>query len=51
MIPCLLKLVAMSATKFWSGNSKHFIEVEIDARTSIEMKTILQTEQMQCDNF
>ena len=40
----------MSATKSTSGNSKHVIIAEIDARTSIEMKTILKTEQMQCDN-
>ena len=47
MIPSLLKLVAISATKFGSGNAKHFMEVEIDASTTIEMNIIIETEHIQ----
>ena len=47
MMPILLKLVAISATKFGSGNAKHFMVVEIDASTTIEMNIIMETEQMQ----
>ena len=47
MIPSLLKLVAISAKKFGSGNAKHFMEVGIDASATIKMKIIMETEQIQ----